>query len=322
MAFLAIRGHIPPFLPGNSMNIPIRHPLHRRPWLGLLSAGVLAISCATSPEQRSRVAIGRSLSFHASFDTQVDADFARGDGRLQVAPKWGQPRVVHPGVPAGNTVHVVPGAGHFGGALRFEHKIDELVAFRAADNVAYQTHDWSGSVSFWLRLDPDVDLAPEYCDALQITPRDWNDAAFYTDFTKDEKPRHFRLGAMADLPVWNPQKRDWDSIPLAEKPLVTVTHPPFSRDHWTHVAFTWEHYNTGRPDAITRFYLDGRLQGEVPTRLQTFTWDPRKCLIMLGLAYTGWMDDLAIFDRALSPDEITTLNRLPGGIHALPRPQK
>lgn len=292
------------------------------PLLGLLLTSLLGFGCVTSSEHGPRAALGRALTFHASFDNQVDADFALGDRRLQSAPQWGHPRNVHPGLPTNNAVHLAPGAGRYGGALRFERKTDELVAFQGARNVAYRSNHWSGTVSFWLRVSPDADLAPDYCDPLQITPRNWNDASFFTDFTKDEKPRHFRLGALADLPVWNPKKRDWDSLPATEKPLVTVVHPPFSRDRWTHVAFTWDHYNTGQADAVTRFYLDGQLQGEIPLHLQTFTWDMEKCLIMLGLGYTGWMDDLALFDRALSPNEITTLNQLPGGVGQLPRRSK
>lgn len=288
-------------------------------FLGVIAGAVLTTGCKTNVAAQHRAELGRALTFHASFDTSVDAEFGKGDRRLHVAPKWGHPRMVQPGLPPGNTVHLAPGEGRYGGALRFERKIDELVAYRAARNVSVTPGPWGGTVSFWLRVSPDADLAPGYCDMIQITPRDWNDAAFFTEFTKDEKPREFRLGAYADLKVWNPNNRDWNAIPLAEKPLIPVLHPPFSRDRWTHVAFTWENYNTGQANGATRLYLDGQLRGELSPRIQTFTWDPEKCLIMLGLAYTGWMDDLAIFDRALSPVEITYLNGLKGGVQQLHR---
>lgn len=295
---------------------PVR-PLFLAATLGFLSALAWTTGCCTTPASRPRAELGKALTFHASFDESVDADFAKGDRRLQVAPKWGQPRVVQPGLPPGNTVHLAPGAGRFGGALRFERKIDELVAYRAARNVDYTAGPWSGTVSFWLRVSPDADLAPGYCDTIQITPRDWNDAAIFTEFTQEVTPRNFRLGAYADIKVWNPDNRDWNKIPLAEKPLISVQNPPFSRDRWTHVVFTWDNYNTGQANGSTRLYLDGRLQGEMSPRVQTFTWDPEKCLIMLGFAYTGWMDDLAIFNRALSPAEITLLQGLPEGVRQL-----
>ena len=39
--------------------------------------------------------------------------------------------------------------------------------------------------------------------------------------------------------------------------------------------------------------------------------------MMLGLAYTGWMDDLSVFDRALTPNEIKMLHALVGGASEL-----
>jgi len=41
--------------------------------------------------------------------------------------------------------------------------------------------------------------------------------------------------------------------------------------------------------------------------------------MMLGLGYTGWIDALAVFDRALSADEVRALHRLPGGVTDLHR---
>ena len=158
-----------------------------------------------------------------------------------------------------------------------------------------------------------------YCDTLQITSKDWNDASFFNDFSKDEKPRLFRLGAFADLNVWNPTGRKWEDVPVAEQPMVPASKPVFARDHWTHVLFTWEHFNTGRPDGRARMYLDGVLQAEVGPRVQTFTWDLPTARIMLGLSYTGLMDDLAIFNRALTEGEIQALRALPGGVGDLHR---
>ena len=75
--------------------------------------------------------------------------------------------------------------------------------------------DWSGTVSFWLRLDPDKDLEPGYADPIQITDKKWDDASFFVDFTKDDKPRHFRLGIYSDLKVWNPKGLNFDTMPTA-----------------------------------------------------------------------------------------------------------
>lgn len=296
--------------------------MYHRPLL-LLSALLLANGCSTSTStgsDRPARRLASSLTFHASFDTSTDADLARGDRRLHVAPQWGHPRTVTPGLPPGNTVHLAPGQGKYGGALRFEKTIKELVCYQAAGNVPYQTNGWSGTVSMWLRLHPEEDLAPGYCDTVQITSKDWNDAAFFTDFSKDEKPRDFRLGAFSDLKFWNPTNTPWESVPEKLRPMVTVKNPPFGRDRWTHVVFTWEDFNSGRPSGRARFYMDGIFRGEVAAREQRWTWDLSRCLIMLGLSYTGWMDDVAIFDRALTDAEVVMLRDLPHGVTGLRAP--
>lgn len=192
-----------------------------------------------------------------------------------------------------------------------------MVFFKAAGNSGYKPAQWSGTVSFWLRLTPDEDLAPGYTDPIQITSKGWDKAAFFVEFTKDEKPREFRLGAYADFEVWNPDNRDWNSIPFHEKPLVKVVNPPFQRDVWTHVAFTFENYNTGKPDGDTRLYLNGEMRGVLAPRRQTFTWDLEKAMIMLGLSYAGHWDELAIFNRALNEAEVAALFQLPKGIASL-----
>lgn len=278
---------------------------------------LILAGCASAPDgvsRSDRTRLGAALAFHAGFDGTTDAGRARGDHQIQVGPQWGPPRSVQPGLPPGDVVRIDPGAGRHGDALRFDRKIPQLVGYLGEGNVPYRSDDWSGTVSFWLRVTPDEDIEPGYTDPVQITDKGWDDAAFFVEFTKDEVPREFRLGAYADRPVWNPQGRKWEEMSMAEKPLAPVVHPPFRRDRWTHVVFTWERFNTGRPEGVTRLYLDGEPRGEIAAREQTFTWDPANVRLMLGLAYTGWMDDLAVFDRALAPAEVRALHRLPGGV--------
>ena len=44
-------------------------------------------------------------------------------------------------------------------------------------------------------------LEPGFCDPVQITPRAWNDAAFFVEFEKRPESIPFRLGVYADLGV-------------------------------------------------------------------------------------------------------------------------
>ena len=281
------------------------------------SAGLLACTltlfsicgCAL-PKKETAPAFLKDRTFFASFDSGPDADFAAGDNRLYHAPTMKHPRTGEPGLPKSGVVTLEPSQGKRGGALRFHKKTQEMVFFKALKNVPYQTNDWQGTVSFWLSLNPEEDLEPGYCDPIQITPREWNDAAFFVEFGKDENPRHFRLGVYADFKTWNPANRDWNKIPMAEKPLLSVTRHPFQRGKWTHVLFTFKHFNTRERNGVAELYLNGKSQGVLGPLEQTFTWDPEKALMMLGLSYIGLYDELSVFNRALSADEVEALYRL------------
>lgn len=241
--------------------------------------------------------------FHAPFDKTTAARVSVGDGRMWVAEgmERKQTRVAE-GLPE---VTIAAGQGRSGDALRFAAKTKQVVFYQGIES-GYRPQDWSGSVAVWLKLDPDRDLEPGFCDPLQITERAWNDAAFFMDFDK-VLPRDFRLGVFADFAKWNPQEIAWDDFPVADRPMVVVKQPPFSADQWTHVCFTWQDVNASRQQAATcHLYLNGLHQGSYSRPLQ-FTWDPERAAIMLGLNYIGLMDDLMVFDRPLTAPQVQRL---------------
>ena len=134
--------------------------------------------------------------------------------------------------------------GRKGGALFFKKKAEQLVYFEANKNVPYSKSNFRGTVSFWMNLSPKEDLPEGFVDPLLITDKKWNDSSFFVDFDK-EKEREFRLGVFSDHDFWNPDKRNFDDIPLKERPMVFVKDWPFARGKWTHVAFTWDKFNSG-----------------------------------------------------------------------------
>ncbi|MEO1993827.1 MAG: LamG domain-containing protein, partial [Planctomycetaceae bacterium] len=205
--------------------------------------------------------------------------------------------------------------GRFGGALSFSKKSPKLVFYQGARNVAYAADRFQGTIAFWMRLDPESDLPPGYVDPLQITDKKWNDASFFVDFTKDN-PRQFRLGVFSDYKFWNPNDRKWDAIPVADRPMVHVKKLPFTKQTWTHVAFTYDGFNRTAGAGTATLYLNGKPQGKISGK-QRFTWSPDKVVMMLGINYVGGLDDLAVFDRSLSPEEIGRLWKLPRGVKSL-----
>lgn len=273
---------------------------------------VLASSAARAADQPG---LRAALTFHASFDGGADADFALGDAKLYHAPAMDKRAQAAPGLPAGG-ITAAKGQGRFGDALSFADKAGDMVFFRAAKNLTYRKMDWSGTVSFWLNTDPGG-LKPGFCDPIQITPRRWNDAAIFVEFEKRATDIPLRLGAYPDFKVWNPSNRKWEEIPLPEKPILSVGQPPVAKGKWTHVAFTFERFNSGAADGVARLYLDGSPQGTVSARTQTYTWDVEHAAVMLGLSYVGLFDELSLFNRALTPEEIARLHALPDGVRAL-----
>jgi hypothetical protein len=82
---------------------------------------------------------------------------------------------------------------------------------------------------------------------------------------------------------------------------------------------TFERFNTGAADGGARLYLDGSPRGAFCPRQQTFTCDPQAKVIALGLGYIGLIDELSIFNRALTESEVRTLHTLERGVSAFVR---
>lgn len=289
----------------------------------ILSLWLLS-SCAPAPEVSEdasasesdpapTASLSEALTFHASFDQSPDAVFARGDRTLYTAPSYDELDSAEPGI--GNPdVERSSEGGRFGGALRFTAKNTHAIFFRAPDNVTHDATDWSGTISFWLSLDPSVDLEPGFCDPIQITDSRYNDAAVWVDFTQ-ENPRQFRLGVFGDLEAWNPEELPADEFPFFGERLVVTETPPFQAGVWTHVVITY--FGLGSPGGTANLYLDGTVVPMTPTGIsEPFTWDDEGT-IRLGINYVGGYDELALFDRALTAEEIAELHRLEGGVAAL-----
>ncbi|MEY4088862.1 MAG: hypothetical protein RJB55_1133 [Verrucomicrobiota bacterium] len=260
-----------------------------------------------------------ALVFHAPFDTTADASFAKGDPRVYTAADRTKRANATPGLPPAEDTRIVADAGRFGGALEFRRKIKPQVFYRGGDNLGYQPKNWQGSISFWLRLDPDRDLEPGYCDPVQFVGQAWNEGNLFVEFSKDHTPRHFRFAIMAVTRFWNPKNRKWEEMPEPERPMTAVHRPPFSRERWTHVLVTFSRINSGAPDGRGTLYLDGRKQGSFSGWNNTFNWDVSQSALTVGLAYTGFIDDLAVFNRELDDAEAATIFALPRGIAGLTR---
>ncbi|MCY4000794.1 MAG: hypothetical protein OXF84_08325 [Bacteroidetes bacterium] len=261
--------------------------------------------------------LGESLTFHAPFDSTFEAGFAMGDPVLYQADNLDDSDRAVPADPSESEVSIVVDGGMFGGALHFSDYTDATYFFKGMDNVAYQEEDWNATISFWLKVDPNEDLTEgEWSDPIMLTPRSWDDASVFVDFTRNQ-PRKFRLAAFADRYIWNPEGDPWEDMASGVMPMITIDDHPFSSESWTHVVMVVRKFNTDADTAVFQGYLNGELVGELHGRDQKLTWDASKVLLSLGLQYRGQMDDLSFFNKDLSPDEVRQLYTLSGGIQTL-----
>src|SRR5258705_13904364 len=78
----------------------------------------------------------QSLTFHASFDRGLDADFALGDKRIYTASDYKAQMEAKPGLDHPD-VTVVPG-GLTGSALRFGKKNVKAIFYQGDKNIAFR----------------------------------------------------------------------------------------------------------------------------------------------------------------------------------------
>lgn len=260
---------------------------------------------------QSNEPLARALTLHASFDKGLDADFSRGEKACFFRTKQGA-------VPAAaNEELELVADGRFGGGLHFTKKGVTQPRFKGAGVIGYNDKSWSTTVSVWLRLDPDKDLAPGYCDPLQIVGDDTKKGFVFMEWSKDETPRHFRFAIRPLIQLWNPNNLDWAKMTDAQRPAVNLPHAPFSRDAWTHAVFTVENVNDKTHKPAGRLWLNGKLQGAIEGWDLTFGWNADAVQLVLGASYVGHMDELAVFDRALTDTEVQQLHALKNGVRDL-----
>jgi hypothetical protein len=244
-----------------------------------------------------------NLTFQATFDRNLEADTARGDRQIYDAPGYKEQAQAKPGQ-GGSDVAIEKGAGVGGGnALRFRSKNTRALFYRGDRHVSPA----AGTFSFWLRLDPQKELAPGFTDPIQLTDKAYNDSAIWVDFSKDEVPRHFRLGVFGQLKSWNPKNIPPDKNPDFMQRLIVVEKPPFTADRWTHIVITWSGLNANSGSAS--LFLNGKRFAPARKVGEAFDWDSSRLAIRLGVNYIGLMDELAAFDRVLTDDEVAALHR-------------
>ena len=64
-------------------------------------------------------------------------------------------------------------------------------------------------------------------------------------------------------------------------------------------------------------YLNGERQGTSELIMEPFTWDTERSSIRLGLNYVGGFDELALFDRSFSAEEVKQLYEMKSSLKGI-----
>ena len=78
------------------------------------------------------------------------------------------------------------------------------------------------------------------------------------------------------------------------------------------MAVTWTGLDAGGAGSAS-LYLNGKLISSATGIREPFEWDRSQLAIRLGVNYSGLMDEVALFNRALSEGEIGALYGVGGG---------
>ncbi len=255
-------------------------------------------------------ALLKAVTLYASFDEKCQADYARGPAELAT-------RSVHD-TEKGQFVHT-PGIDHNvfrinkkdalrGGALDPKEALPKngRIYFPVKNHLSYKPGGWSGAVSVWCNTDPNATIQAKFCDPIQITHKGAGDGGIWFDFN-DAKPRDLRLGTFpAVVPGVKPAKES-----DADAPMVRVPKVDWKAGQWHHVVLSWKNFDTGKPDAVASLYIDGKHIGDVKNRAIAMSWDVDKAGIYIAVGYLGLLDELTVFERALTPAEVGVLHQEP-----------
>lgn len=268
------------------------------------------LSWASASTAQDPGTLKKAVTFYASFDEGTKADL--GGGELTLSTRFNDPNekdkfIFKKGYDA--NVFRISKNGIQGGALQ---PVDVLpdngrVFFPAKGNIAYKPGGWQGAVSVWINTDPNKLLKTKFCDPVQITQRGALNGGIWFDFN-DAKPRDMRMGLFPAVKVG--QKALAESDPNA--PMVRVPAVGFKQDDWHHIVLSFKNLDTGLNDAEAVLFIDGKIIGKLSDWDISMSWDIDKAGIYVAVNYIGLLDELALFDRALTRAEVELLHRQPG----------
>jgi len=124
-----------------------------------LSISIVFLFQMTSIAYSQNTELKDHILFYSSFDGKLSADIAVGDASIYTAENYKKTVDAKPGLHSSDVV-LAKNKGLSGDALHFKKAKTPAIYYNGSKNLGYSSESWSGSVSFWLQVDPETELAP------------------------------------------------------------------------------------------------------------------------------------------------------------------
>ncbi len=282
----------------------------------LLVAFSCVLDCAQAQELSQELSqVDNQLLFHSTFDDTTDVNVFGPDndaGWIFTAESTKRANVLM--LNRCPEVSIAKGDGTTGDCLKFADKTKNVLFYKASPNLAAPPRNWGGTVSLWLK--PDISrIGTEDCYPIQLTDGDWNHGGLFVRFP-GTIPSTFEFGTVSEVDaaqtVFCP-----NGVPEDRRSVTSIENAQFANDRWTMVSFTFEDVNPdGQDSSVAKVYLNGELASQMRQPLHIKWMNPntpsaeRNAAVFLGINYVGSIDDLRIYDRALSQQDIQLLHKL------------
>jgi hypothetical protein len=283
-------------------------------WTIAIAGGVLILA-AMPVSAGDDTSLKQAVTFYASFDESLMPDVGVGPIMTRSGDPKDPTKLTFAKGYDQDIYKIAKGKGVAGGCLDASDVLPNRGRFYypVKGNLAYKKGGWGGACSMWINMDPAA-LKLQFCDPVQITHKGANNGGIWFDFN-DAKPRDLRMGVFPAVVDGTVGAKESD----ADAPMVRVPKVAFKAGEWHHVVLSWSNFDTGKKDALATLYIDGKKIGDVKDRAIAMGWDIEKAGIYTAVGYTGLLDEMAMFSRGLTADEVTALHKTPGLLASLKR---
>jgi hypothetical protein len=283
-----------------------------------LGISVVAIYSPVAPAaDADETALHKAVALYASFDDEVRMDFGNGErvpGTRSVDPADKKQFVFEKGFDA-KYFRIVAGKGIAGSCLEAVDLPPRggRLYFPAKGNVAFRTDaGWGGAFSVWVNTDPNRLLKTPFCDPVLITQKGLNNGSIWAHFN-DARPRALQAGTYPSIPDGREPVPEEDP----KAPLTRLKDVNFKTGEWHHIVLSWDRFNTGKKDGTHTLYVDGKKIGDLQGHGIGMDWDIERTRVYVAVNLVGLLDELAVFHRPLTADEVTLLHKKPGVLQSL-----